>query len=274
MPKSFCDIRLIASDMDGTLLSDKHMITPLAKSAIAAARERGIGFCLCSGRTPASIRPYSDELGGDTPYIAGNGTSIIDAKTHKAIWSHMLSAQLAREVLKLTEDMGVYAHTYTEDNFIYPRECKESADYKASSGLSGICAGALSGIIDFDVPKVICVCEPKKALEVRDKMLERFSESVDCTLSQPYFAEVMPKGASKGEALKRLCGMLNIPMRSVMAFGDGQNDVSMLRECGISVAPDDAQSYAKDTADYICGRHGDDGVAKFIIKNITRGESE
>ncbi|MDD2647694.1 MAG: Cof-type HAD-IIB family hydrolase [Eubacteriales bacterium] len=274
MPKAFCDIRLIASDMDGTLLTDEHRITPLAKAAIARIWERGTHFCLCSGRVPASMRPYVEEIGTETPYIAGNGTSIIDAKTHKAIWSHMLSAQLARAVLALSEEMGVYAHTYTNDDFIYPYECAEAENYKASCGLSGKCAGALSKSIDFDVPKVIFICEPKKALEVRDRVLERFSGNVECVLSQPNFAEIIPKGASKGAALKRLCDMMNIPMRTVMAFGDGQNDVSMLRACGISVAPDDAQSYAKDTADFICPRHGDDGVAKFITSHILRGESE
>nr|WP_314081338.1 Cof-type HAD-IIB family hydrolase [uncultured Leptotrichia sp.] len=267
-------VKLIAIDMDGTLLSEKKHIEEPQKKAIHKAIEAGVKVVLCTGRPLFGILPPYKELelekyNLDEYVLLNNGCSV-----HKTTdWELLAFEEITKEdVVYLNELRKGYDLDFTvsndKDYFVIGERANEYTKedgklvYVEVQPIS--IEEATSGKHTF-FKSMFLGNENEIARFVKDKG-ELINSRYSGVLSQKYIYETLPKGANKGVALKKLAEKLNIPREEVMAIGDGNNDIEMLKFAGVGVAMGNGTKMAKDAANYITDTNENNGVAKAIEK--------
>lgn len=273
-------IRLIVSDMDGTLLSGHDEIHPENLAAIREALGLGVRFAVASGRNAVScgrlLMVYGLE---DAAIIATNGCQIVDKPFGKTLALHHLSREAAASAMGVFARHGLGGCLYTEDAIVYSsgqmREEQEAfhlGDEEARKRhvpSLRIRAGdkAVAEAILTTPMKVFCVYKPgqEAAFEAAKEACARI-EGVELTSSWADNFEVMPKGINKGTALEMLSALLNIRRDEIMAFGDNDNDLPMLTWAGLGIAMGNALPSVKRAVPRLTGGCKEGGVAQGIRK--------
>jgi Cof subfamily protein (haloacid dehalogenase superfamily) len=251
--------------MDGTLLNDASVLTPRTIRALKSAMDKGVYVVLASGRMARAMRPYADQIGLNAPIIADNGALIYDLKTHKILHHRPLKARDGVAVLKACEQMGLYVQAYMGDDYYFEEETEYSREYARAVAVSGKRAGAkLSEFCARDALKLLIVDEPARIERIRPEFVRRFGDRLNIAVSRPHFLEFTHKSAEKGAALKTLAGLLGVDRREIAAFGDAQNDLSMLAYAGVGLAVNTARADVLAAADAIVPGNDEDGVARWI----------
>lgn len=262
-------IKLIASDMDGTLLNDRSELTDRTVRALMMAAERGVYFVLASGRMARAMRPYAERLPMNAPIIADNGALIYDLRTDETLFKITLDEPDVLSVLRETEAMGLYVQSYIGDDYYFEREAEYSRSYARSVHVEGKCAGTkLSRFKTDEVLKLLIVDEPARIEKIRPQFIEKFGDKMNVAVSRPHFLEFTHKQAEKGLALKMLAEMLGVDRAQIAAFGDAQNDLSMIAYAGIGCAVRSARPEVLEAADEVVPGNGEDGVAQWIEERI------
>ena len=231
---------------------------------------RGIRLVLASGRAGASMRGFVDEVGSPAPYIACNGGEIVEPRTHCLLNGLMFSVEQAKACARFAEENGFYVHSYDGDVFYFAGEEAYGREYSYSSMLRGIKVDKLSEHLSAPTPKLLCVGEPGAIASLYQKAHLLFGDTVSLSISKPIFLEMMPPGATKGNALKKLSAMLPIMPETTMAFGDSLNDLSMLKWAKYGVAMENARSEVKESVSLVCSPNNQDGVAKYIARHVLK----
>jgi len=240
-------IKLVALDMDGTLLTKDHEVSVANQTMIANAQAQGIIVMLCTGRWLAFCEPYAEQLGLDTYFVTVNGGEIWTA-TKELVERHELAAEAIESMWHLGDKVGINMWmTSTTGNFM---KSERPDDFYAYQWLK-------MGYSTEDHKKLAAVNEQLKTYE-----------GLELTNSLPTNIEVNPHGVNKASALVRVCKELGITMEEVMAVGDSMNDIKMIEQAGIGVAMGNAQEKVKVAADFITAANDDDGVAKAIERLI------
>lgn len=256
--------------MDDTLLDDERRISAYSLSVLRRAMENGVRVILASGRAGASMRSYVDEVKSPAPYIACNGGEIIDPKGHRLLDQLMFMVAEAKACAQFAEENGFYVHAYDRDVFYYAGGDTFGQEYGKSSSLRGIRVNRLSEFITSPTPKLLCIGEPDSIVRLLDKARHRFGDTVSLSISKPFFLEMMPSGATKGNALKKLKAYEPIDPETTMAFGDSQNDMSMLTWVKYGVAMENGRQEIKDMVSLGCPPNTQDGVARYIARHILK----
>jgi len=240
-------IKLVALDMDGTLLTKDHEVSVANQEMIAKAQAQGIIVMLCTGRWLTFCEPYAEKLSLDTYFVTVNGGEIWTA-TKELVERHELTAETIESMWHLGDKVGINMWmTSTTGNFM---RSERPDDFYAYQWL-----------------KIGYSTEDHKKLAAIKKQLKTY-EGLELTNSLPTNIEVNPHGVNKASALIRVCKELGITMDEVMAVGDSMNDIKMIEQAGIGVAMGNAQKEVKDAADFITDANYDDGVAKAIERLI------
>ena len=262
-------IKLIAIDLDGTLLNSQHKLTERNEKAIQAARAQSIQVILATGKTRGSAVSIIDRLNLDTPgiYVQGLVTHNVDGSIrHQAT----LKPEVARRVITFAEDRGfsLIAYSGTE---IYVRQRNKDTDLLLDySEVNPQVVGPLQNLLGkTPINKIAAVhrADSRRITALRwqlEMQLDNAGRLVQAGV--PTMLEVLPPGGSKGTALKALLKELSIPASQVMAIGDGENDLEMIRQAGIGVAVGNASQSVKDAANHLVASNDDDGVAEAIEK--------
>ncbi len=264
-------IRLIATDMDDTLLNADGAITPRTKAAVRRAIEAGAFFSLSSGRMPEALVSMAEDIGVNAPLISYNGALIYDYKTKKALYQHAIPASVARRVFEAFESLGVYAQGYSKNGIF----CREKTDYtlfyeKAIRVTATAVHEPLSRWVCEDMTKLLAIDAPERLDELIPDLKARFPE-IQFMKSRPYFLEMVLKGVDKGAAIRRLGEILNVKPEEIMAFGDGQNDLPMIETAGIGCAMENAVDDLKRVAQVIAPKNTEDGVAQVLERFLDEG---
>lgn len=257
--------RLIALDVDGTLLDPAHLLTPRTRAAVWSAQRRGASVCLATGKLLASVRPLLTELALGGSHITCNGAALMDAATGKVITAWPLSSAQIAEALAAIRDCAPQMDIawYTTDA-IYTDALPESpldvtlGDYQepALRHVARLAGDALPPPLKF-----LMTGDHASLLALRDGLLERIGATLTVTRTTSDFVEVMAQGVSKGHALGELIGRLGVPRESVVAFGDGENDISLLDAAGLGVAMGNAMPALLSHATRTTLSNAEDGVA-------------
>jgi hypothetical protein len=266
-------IELIAIDIDGTLLDPQHQITPAVRAAIAAARDRGVHVVLATGRPFVGVRRFLDELGlrrHGHYCITNNGALVQDALDGTPIAETVLSFDDYLYCERLSRELGVHFHAL-DHQFLYTANRDISAYTVYESNLSGIPL-KFRRVDEMDpsmvFPKVMMIDEP----DVLDAAIARLPaearERYTIMKSAPYFLEILDKRVDKGEGVRRLAGHLGLDASQVMALGDQQNDLAMIRYAGLGVAMGNALDEVKAAADHVTASNREDGVARAIERFV------
>jgi len=270
------DIKLIAIDMDGTLLNKNNKLTQRTHDAVKKAQEKGVRVVIATGRVLKSALHYSDELKLNSYVSACNGAIVVD-ETKKIVLRKPINIIDVKKVMEIGHELGIYFHFYNEDTFFTKTVVQEVIDYynpttsKFQSQDVGIRiyqqSDEVTSIKDLFVYKFLFIDNNKDKLDKLKLQLRRI-KGIDLSSSWNNNIEVMQKGASKGSSIEFLCKEFGIDKSQVMAIGDNENDLSMIKFAGFGVAMENGEECIKQAAKYITSSNEEDGVAKVIEKFI------
>ena len=259
--------RLLALDMDGTVLDQHHALTERTIRALVAAGEAGTKVVLASGRMPCALRPFVEALRLTAPMICYNGAQVADSRTLKVMSSFAIDAALAREAARACEEMGLHIQAYRDEAFYCQKADPFALDYQAflNCGVDLVQTHApLSEWLTFDTPKLLAIDTPERVAERLPALKARFEGRLRVATSQPRFIEFVSPAAGKAAALEALCGLVDVPREAVMAFGDGLNDLDMIQWAGCGVAMANACGAVLAAADMTAPSNIEDGVAQVV----------
>ena len=259
--------KLIAFDIDDTLLNRQKRVTDRTKAALMKAQENGVKLVVASGRLPCGVRPYAEQLdvfshGGY--YISYNGGVVFDS-SGSVISAAYLDSKYIKPVYEILRPTNVTTMVHKGDVIYADR--KVNAYTHVESDVIGIPLNPVDDIaefVDWQLHKILLGGEPEELKSVEQKLLDKLGGEVDIYFSAPWFLEVMPKGINKGIGIEKICDHMGISTDEVIAFGDSFNDISMIRTAGVGVAMGNAEQELKDCADYITDDCDSDGIAKAL----------
>lgn len=267
-------IKLIAIDMDGTLLNDKKHIEKAQKEAIHEAIEDGIKIVLCTGRPLYGILPFYKELGlqqldQEGYVILNNGCSVHKTKDWELIKCAEITPDDMEYLYKFSEKYDINFTLVDEMHYFNidrkpTKELVMDAQFVFSDITNITLEEAKSG--KYKIVKAMFLGNPEDMKKFQKEYEDILKERYEGVLSQPYVYEVLPKGNNKGTGLKALAEKLGIKQEEVMAIGDGNNDVEMLEYATYGVAMGNASELARNAAKYTTDTNENDGVAKAIRK--------
>ncbi len=266
-------IKLIALDIDQTLLNSQSKITKDTKIALQRALQEGIKIVLCSGRPLAGVSPFLKELGvsGDEQYVITYNGALIETVSGKIISKQILTNADYRRIVKYVEahDMQYYVLDDNSNVYTSNHDINRIAVVQAWENSAGIFVRTPDELpADFEIPKAAIVGE-KETLDGFEKQLKQeFSNDYYVVRAADNFLEVMHQNVNKGSGLTQLTELLNIKPEEVMAFGDEQNDLPMFKFAGTAVCMGNGSDLAKENADYVTDTNDNDGIAKALDKFI------
>ena len=270
-------IRLIALDLDGTLLDEQKQLPERNKRALKACIEQGIYVVPCTGRIAIGIPEIIRELPGARYAVTVNGGTLVDMEEQRILDEKLISPQIVLEIYDLLKEYHVMCDAYIQGDGFSERYCFEHMDeYGIPEVVQKLVRQTRTPIDDMRsyihdrncmVDKLnLFFSDKEERSQIRRKLEERGDVLVSSSF--PYNLEVNALGASKGEGLMRLAEILGLKREETMAFGDGENDLSMIGRAGIMVAMNNGVEELKKMADYIAPDNGDAGVAQIIEKIV------
>lgn len=270
--------KIIAVDMDGTLLNDNKQITNNNLYMISKAVDKGVKFVISSGRIPIGLKFYENTVSKNQPMICCNGAIILD-ENKEIIYSKSIDKKVILKVIDIIrEKKDTYFHFYDE-NAIYSEQFKfvtkgfynfnREVDRKFRVEIK-LVPDAKDTIekAQFDINKIVVIDDD---IEYLDELRKRIDSIIDIetTKSEINNIEILGKGVSKGNALKVLARNYGIPIEECIAIGNDENDISMIECAGLGVAVNNARNHIKKYADYITQKdNNNDAIAEIIQKFI------
>ncbi|ADU67339.1 sugar-phosphatase [Pantoea sp. At-9b] len=262
-------IKLIAIDMDGTLLNPYHQITPAVKSAIARARDKGVAIVLATGRPFVGVERYLQELDLQQPgqyCISNNGALVQRADTGESVAEVTLSFDDFLYVEQLARELGVHFHAFDHASLYTPnKDISEYTIHEAS--LTGIPV-RYRAVAEMDpatrFPKLMMIDKPALLDKAIAALPVRARDSYTILKSAPYYLEILDPRVNKGYGVKMLAEKLGLQPAEVMTIGDQENDLAMIEYAGTGVAMGNAIDSVKSIAQFITKTNAEDGVAYAI----------
>lgn len=258
--------KMIFSDIDGTLLTNDHRVTERIRDKITALSEAGVPFVLVSARPPKGIWPIQRMIGIEAPIVAYGGGLILDYdKTvlHSQGMDMEAAIGISQYVQAHTPDIccNIYAgeRWIVEDhaNEWVRREIEVIGFEPERGNLEGVRAEGI------EIHKLLLMGEPAQIAALNQELGERYPE-LTISRSAPFYLEVMDGAATKGSALRALCEKKGIGAQEAIAFGDSQNDMSMLQAAGLGVAMENAPQEVKNQADMVTLDNEHEGLLKVL----------
>jgi len=266
-------IRLIATDMDDTLLDARSELTDRTLTALKRAMDAGVMVTLSSGRMNEAMMRFAERIGVNAPMILFNGALIYDHRSDKTLYSNLIPADTAKAVAKMIEEMGIYLQIYPGKGYYCHKRCEHTERYEASIRVPCTELGVpVSEWMEGGMVKMLAIDDPKVIDEAQAKLKAAFPEGVNFMKSKAHYLEIVAEGIDKGRSLKTLGELLGLERDEIMAFGDGQNDSTMVAYAGCGVAMENAVEECKAGAQIIAPRNTEDGVAQVIERFLSEGK--
>lgn len=266
-------IKLVAMDLDDTLLGQDFTISPRVIETIRKAQEQGVIMTIATGRMGISARPYAEQMGIKVPSIVYNGAMIQQLLSRKILFRRVISSSLATEIVKDIEDRGIYVQIYLQDR-VFAKELNDWTRKYAEIASVNVEEGNLSSILaqePLGVEKILLMADEGDLIELAGFLQKRYGEKVHITKSKSCFLEMTDRTVNKGVALAALAEHLGILQEEVMAIGDSFNDLEMIKYAGIGVAIGNARPEVKERADFVTFSNDEDGVAEAIRQFVLNG---
>lgn len=268
------NIKLVVSDLDGTLLNADSHLNKFNKDMVLKLKDKGIKFTFATGRMDKMTWQFAQEVELELPIISCNGAAMRYLGKKEPLYSKVLSRQQLEEINEICSRYSADYLFYTLDKVYYSKGSKRIEVIKKYNRI------AESG---EQVPvEIICLDDVPGGIptEPVNKTFIRFEEGndhnsdlgrelsqiegVDLVVSSHGTADLIPENTSKGEAVEYLADKLGIDMKDVMTLGDQMNDISMLEKSGLSVAMENATEEVQQSADIVADHHDKDGLGKIL----------
>jgi Cof subfamily protein (haloacid dehalogenase superfamily) len=262
-------MRLIATDLDGTLLDSSSAVTPRTRAALDAARHRGVHVVPVTARQPIGLRAIAADAAFEGWALCSNGAYAVHLDDGRMLFAEELPADTIRtlaEALRASIPGLLFASVREGgETFVAQHGYAEIADLSDHKRDPATMGGVpLDQVLAAPSLKFVIRHPELAPAALFDTLRSLGLTGFEATLSGAPFVEVMAEGVTKATGLARLCAHLGIDRAEVVAFGDALNDVEMLRWAGHGVAMADAEPVVQDAADEVTGSNDDDGVAQVI----------
>lgn len=285
--------KLVAIDLDGTMLNQYGIVTEKTKETIKKVQERGIEVIIASGRPIDSIKTIAKEIESKKYFISGNGAIIYDIKKDEIIYENILKKSKALDIIKICEENSIYYNIYTEKEIIAKSLNYNTLYYhkenlnKEEENKTHI--NIVQDIYDYILKREekilkIMICDEnqtifnsimRKIKEVQDievlevshmsrKIIKQGTEEVPI---EYFYTEISAKNVDKWNALKVLAEKIGISKEEIIAIGDNINDKKMIQNSGFGVVMAGSTPEITSIADYVTSSNSEDGVAQ-ALENI------
>lgn len=267
-------IKIIATDIDDTLLNSDEKVSDKTRETIKRCIEKGIKVILSSGRPDFGMMQFVEDLGlntYDNYLLSYNGAKLTNLKTGQIVYDRMLDVDRLKFLVDKAFEKNCDILTY-QNNKVLTNTANPYAAWEANALKTNLFIKEdIKSEILKKAPKVIILNEPDRAKVVKEILESEIGDTYEVAMSKPFFIEVNDKGISKGKALEVLCEELNISKDEVFAIGDGLNDVSMIEFAGVGVAMGNANQLLKLKADFVTKINDEEGfsyaINKFVLKD-------
>jgi Cof subfamily protein (haloacid dehalogenase superfamily) len=264
--------KLIALDMDGTLLTTDKKVSMKTEAAIKAAEAKGVKIVLASGRPLVGITRYLEELNllkGEDYVLSFNGGLVLNTKTKKVVSKLSLNGLDLKNIYKISKELNINIHAFSAKDGLITPKISQYTEYEAKMNGIEINIKDFNEIEDDeDIIKVMMI-DPQEVLDPAiEKLPSEIYEKYSVFKSTPFFLEFTHKEVDKGLGLKKLGEYLGIKREEIIACGDAGNDLSMVNYAGLGVAMGNAVPEVKEVANYITTSNDEDGIANVIEKFI------
>lgn len=285
-------IKVIIMDIDGTLVNNKKEMTPETRDALLKAQEHGTLLILASGRPYNGLVKLGKELKMDKHnglFVCFNGSKVVNFQTGETLFNKAISKDNAKDIFEHLKkykgcrpmvDKGDYM--YVNDVFDcyiqYPQGPEKFVDengrlnvmqYESRGNSYKLCEiDDLAAWCNQDVNKILTYGEPEYLKVYHEEIYAPFKDKVNAMFTGPFYYEFTAKGIDKTEAIKSVLKPLGYTAKDVAAFGDAQNDKTMVEFAGLGVAMGNATDELKAVADEITDSNENDGIAKSLYRNM------
>ena len=288
--------KLVAIDLDGTMLNSYGIVTQNTKEVIKKVQEKGIEVIIASGRPIDSIKTIAKEIESENYFISGNGAILYDIKKDEIIYENILKKAKTLDIIKICEENSIYYNIYTEKeilakslNYNVLYYYKENLDKEEKNKTHIKIVEDLYKYLEERNEKIIkiTICDKNKSifnsilkklktiddievLEVSHmsrKMIRQGTEEVPI---EYFYTEISAKNVDKWYAIEMLAEKLNIKKEEIVAIGDNVNDEKMIKEAGLGIAMGQSSPKITKISNYITNNNNEEGVAnalKYIISN-------
>lgn len=264
--------KMLAIDLDDTLLNSQLKISERNKEYIQRAREAGVHVTLATGRMYCSALRYARELELNLPLITYQGALVKEAVSGETLLHRPVPLDLARQVIDRAKTLNYHINVYVNDTLYVEKLTPEAEAYQRISGITAHPVGDLLKFLNQSPTKVLIVGGVNEMDDLEQEMKRLFNNTLHITKSKPHFLEFSHPEATKGHALDTLARRWGLTPHQVIAIGDAPNDLEMLEYAGLGVVVENAKSPVKEKADYVTCSNDQDGVAEVIAKFILGSE--
>lgn len=262
-------IKMLAVDIDGTIMNWDLSISGKVKSCLRTLSENGIKVVIATGRMYNSALLIAKEIGINSPIVCYQGALIKDCQTGETIYDMSLEETTARKVIKDLKKDKEFINIYINDKLYVEEETDYISEYAITKKVDYKVVGDFNSIEFKSLNKILVMNkDPEKIIKLVKNLNHNYKDKVFAVKSTPTYCEICNPKATKGNAIKFLANMWNIKQEEIMAAGDQDNDIEMLKAAGVKVAMGNATEELKAVANYITDSIDNDGIVKAVEKFI------
>jgi Cof subfamily protein (haloacid dehalogenase superfamily) len=263
------EYKLVAIDIDGTLLNDQYELTETTKEALRRTEEEGVKIVLCSGRAPLSVLPILEEAGIEGYFISHNGAVTTHSKTREILYEAGFFADSLKDIIQYCRTSNIHTDFCTAFDMYTEKLDDEEVvkmyqQYHAEPKLVEDVLAMQDRLVKFTL------FAADEVLTKAHADFQGMNLPVQTIRSGPYYIDIIEKATSKGTALSNLAKHLQIPMSQTVAIGNYYNDLEMIKMAGIGVAVANAPDDVKQQADLVVASNNDNGVAAALEQLVLK----
>lgn len=256
--------RLVALDLDDTILDRSLVLTPEVRRVIREVMDLGVMVTLSTGRMFQSAVPFARELGIALPLICYQGALIKDPVSSEVLFHQPVPLNEARQVIEIVQRWGLHINAYVNDELYVEHVTPEAERYVKIAQVPLHPVGDLLSFLQEPPTKIVVVSDEATINLTISELRAVFGETLYITESLPMFCEIAHPGVNKGVALEFLAKYLGVRREQTIAIGDGSNDLEMIEWAGLGVAMGNAPLEVRSAAELVTGTVQEDGAARAL----------
>lgn len=260
--------KLVAIDLDGTLLTDELTISPKTITAIQQAAAAGTIVTIATGRMFASAKLIAEQLDINVPLITYQGALIKDVHEKEVIYERYISPQIAQTLVEISRERNIHLQVYQDDMLYGAEDNEKLRTYAEKVNVPYKVEPDLAKLAQKGMTKLLFIEDPLMLDELQAELETLFGDKAHIAKSKKHYLEITHPEANKGSALLALADKLGIAQSEIIGIGDNHNDFELVAKAGLGVAMGNAVQEVKDIADYTTCSNNEEGVLHVLEKFV------
>jgi Cof subfamily protein (haloacid dehalogenase superfamily) len=266
------DCKIIFLDIDGTLTNSKKVITERTLNTLLKLQKDGVILAIASGRPDKGIEPIAktlklEQFGGYV--LSFNGARVRNFQTGEIVYENALTVEAFQRAYELSKRYNVDIITYDDTHIV--SETDDNQYLEIESRINKIPVRVVPNMVEYVTyrpTKCLILGDGDYLATIETDIKNAMGDLANVYRSEPFFLEIVPTGIDKAKSIEKLIDTIGVEHSQTMAFGDGFNDISMVKYVACGVAMANGCPEIKAVADYVTSSNDDDGVAKFLEENL------